>query len=91
MGLITLEGSVYAGNHGGISSDPVIAAIRAAREDKKLKAVVIRINSGGGSYVGSDEIAREIKKLAETKKVVVSMSSKCPYPSLTIDTNWFMY
>jgi protease-4 len=76
VGLITLDGNVYSGNNGGISSDPVVAAIRAAREDKKLKAVVIRINSGGGSYVGSDLIAREVKKLAETKKVVISMSSK---------------
>lgn len=74
-----------AGNHGGISSDPVVAAIRAAREDKKLKAVVIRINSGGGSYVASDEIAREVKKLAETKKVVISMSSK----ALSIIHEWF--
>jgi protease-4 len=75
VGLITLDGNVYSGNNGGISSDPVVAAIRAAREDKKLKAVVIRINSGGGSYVGSDLIAREVKKLAETKKVVISMST----------------
>ena len=79
MGLITLEGGVYAGDQGGISSNPVIAAIRAASEDKKLKAVVIRINSGGGSYIGSDLIAREVKKLAEKKKVVVSMSSTCSH------------
>lgn len=48
--------------------------IKKAREDKRVKGIIIRVNSGGGSAYASDLIAREVKKCREEgKPVVVSM------------------
>jgi protease-4 len=48
--------------------------IRAARNDASVKAIVLRVDSPGGSSVGSDVIAREVALARKTKPVVVSMS-----------------
>ncbi len=59
---------------GGIRSGPMAKAIRRAAEDKKVDALLIRIDSPGGSYVASDTIWREIVKAKERHKpVIVSM------------------
>ena len=55
-------------------SDTVAAAFRAAVKDERIKAIVFRINSPGGSYVASDTIWREVCRAREASKpVVVSM------------------
>ncbi|KAK9866042.1 hypothetical protein WJX84_005364, partial [Apatococcus fuscideae] len=47
-----------------------------ARIDDKIKAVVLRIDSPGGSAVASDAICREVKRLREAgKPVIVSMGN----------------
>ena len=57
-----------------MGADTVGAALRAAREDPRVKAVVFRVNSPGGSYVASDTLWREVTCLREAgKPVVVSM------------------
>lgn len=48
-------------------------SLELIRKDSNIKAVVIRINSGGGSAYASEQIWHKIKQLAETKPVVVSM------------------
>jgi protease-4 len=59
---------------GGMGSDTVAAALRAAGADDGARAVVLRVNSPGGSYTASDVIWREVVKLrAAGKPVVVSM------------------
>lgn len=59
-----------------MGSDTVAGALRAAREDKKVKAVLFRVDSPGGSYVASDTIWRETVKLKEAgKPVVISMGN----------------
>ena len=59
---------------GGMGSDTVAAALRAAAADDGARAVVLRVNSPGGSYTASDVIWREVVKLrAAGKPVVVSM------------------
>ena len=59
---------------GGMGSDTVAAALRAVRADDGARAVVLRINSPGGSYTASDVIWREVVRLrAAGKPVVVSM------------------
>jgi protease-4 len=59
---------------GGMGSDTVAAALRAAAADEGARAVVLRVNSPGGSYTASDVIWREVVKLrAAGKPVVVSM------------------
>ncbi len=48
--------------------------LKKLREDKNVKAVVFRINSGGGSALMSEKIWREVVKLKQEKPIVVSMS-----------------
>ena len=59
---------------GGLGSDTVAAALRAAASDERARAVVLRVNSPGGSYTASDVIWREVVRVrAAGKPVVVSM------------------
>ncbi|MDP2174504.1 MAG: signal peptide peptidase SppA [Bacteroidota bacterium] len=62
------------GNDNTIGSISLSKAIRQAREDKHIKAIVLRVNSPGGSALASDIIAREISLCKGVKPVVVSMS-----------------
>ena len=59
---------------GGMGSDTVAGALRAAAGDERARAVVLRVNSPGGSYTASDVIWREVVRVrAAGKPVVVSM------------------
>lgn len=53
-------------------SDSVSAALRAAVADEKVKAIVFRVDSPGGSYVASDTIWREVVRAREAGKPVVA-------------------
>lgn len=57
----------------GIDSEEVIKDLRKLREDDNVKAVVLRVNSPGGSAYGSEQIWREVSLLKAVKPVVVSM------------------
>ena len=57
----------------GINSEKVIKDLRKLREDGTIKAVVLRVNSPGGSAYGSEQIWREVVLLKEKKPVIVSM------------------
>ncbi|RGA05724.1 signal peptide peptidase SppA [Microbispora triticiradicis] len=62
------------GGGGAMGSDTVCAALRTARRDDKVKAIVFRVDSPGGSYVASDAIWREVVLARESgKPVIVSM------------------
>ncbi len=57
-----------------MGSDTVAGAIRAAAEDKDVKAILFRVDSPGGSYVASDAIWREVVRARKAgKPVIVSM------------------
>jgi protease-4 len=59
---------------GGMGSDTVAAALRAVGADEGARAVVLRVNSPGGSYTASDVIWREVVRLrAAGKPVIISM------------------
>ncbi|KAK7292138.1 hypothetical protein RIF29_07860 [Crotalaria pallida] len=58
----------------GIIGEKFIEKIRSVRESKKIKAVIIRIDSPGGDALASDLMWREIKLLAASKPVIASMS-----------------
>jgi protease-4 len=75
VAVIYAMGTVIDGNagEGYIGSERIAKAIRKARRDEKVKAIVFRVNSGGGSAIASDVIARESKLAAEEKVFVVSM------------------
>lgn len=64
-----IDGSAKAGTIGG---DSTAALLRRARHDDKVKAVVLRIDSGGGSAFASEVIAQEITLLREAGKPVIA-------------------
>ncbi|WP_069659841.1 signal peptide peptidase SppA [Arcticibacter eurypsychrophilus] len=61
------------GDDESIGSERISRALRKVRLDKKIKAVVFRINSGGGSALASDVIWREVALTRKVKPVIVSM------------------
>ncbi|MEV4171011.1 signal peptide peptidase SppA [Nonomuraea sp. NPDC049709] len=61
------------GGSGAMGSDTISAALRAARRDDHVKAVVFRVDSPGGSYVASDTVWREVTLTRKVKPVIVSM------------------
>jgi protease-4 len=54
-------------------SDTVARAVRQARSDSSVRAIVLRVDSPGGSGTASDVIWREVDKAAQSRPVVVSM------------------
>lgn len=56
-----------------IGSERIARAIRTVREDDKIKAVVFRVNSPGGSALASDVIWREVALTKKMKPIIVSM------------------
>jgi protease IV len=56
-----------------IGSDNISEAIKQARENEKVKAIVLRVNSPGGSAQASEVIRREVELAVQKKPVVVSM------------------
>ncbi len=74
-GLIMSGDSTSSPTQGIImGGDSVAADLRAARDDSDIKAIVLRIDSGGGSVVASEVIRREVERACARKPVVVSMS-----------------
>lgn len=73
IAVIYAEGEIDGSSSGGIQSDKLSRTIRIARRDSSIKAIVLRINSPGGSALGSELIWREVKLAQETKPTVVSM------------------
>ncbi|MBO5662225.1 MAG: signal peptide peptidase SppA [Tidjanibacter sp.] len=77
VAIIYADGEIIDGEGGeGIVGGATTAdQIRRAREDKGVKAVVLRVNSPGGSALASEVMWRELKLLGEEKPVVVSMAN----------------
>ncbi|MBO8168542.1 MAG: signal peptide peptidase SppA [Thermoanaerobacteraceae bacterium] len=76
VGVIFINGIITGGSDdvfGGVAgSQSIMRHLREAASDSSIKAVVIRINSPGGSAAASQEIAGEIQKLREQGKLVVT-------------------
>lgn len=64
---------LLAGGTDGINSEDVIRDLRSLKEDEDVKAVVLRINSPGGSAYGSEQIWHAVSQLKQEKPVIVSM------------------
>jgi protease-4 len=75
IAIVYAEGSIVNGKGGiqEISSDRFVGILRKLREDSKVKAVVLRVNSPGGSATASEEILREVILTRKKKPVIVSM------------------
>ena len=63
------------GETGGIDGNTVVKDLSRLREDANVKAVVLRVNSPGGSAFASEQIWNEVVKLKAEKPVIVSMGS----------------
>ncbi len=78
VAVIYASGSIYDGKGDeakNIYSENLSKTIRKAREDENVKAVVLRVNSPGGSAVASAIIGRELDLTKEVKPVIVSMGN----------------
>ncbi|WP_105189692.1 signal peptide peptidase SppA [Pseudoalteromonas sp. T1lg48] len=78
VAVIVAKGTIVDGHRkaGEIGGDSTAALLREARNDDRVKAVVLRIDSGGGSMFASELIRREVIALKEAgKPVVASMGS----------------
>ncbi|MBL4618210.1 MAG: signal peptide peptidase SppA [Robiginitomaculum sp.] len=82
VALVSGEGAIATGSGGGnpfsseagIYSDQMSEAIIAATKNKKVKAILIRIDSPGGSAIASDQIWNAIERAkAKDKKIIISM------------------
>jgi protease-4 len=75
IAMIYASGEITGGNgdDNTIGSDKISAAIRKVRLNDKVKAVVLRVNSPGGSSLASDVIWREVSLTKKVKPVIVSM------------------
>ncbi|MBN8597675.1 MAG: signal peptide peptidase SppA [Planctomycetes bacterium] len=82
VAVIDIQGTIVDANlppffsRGGNPVDDIVARLEMASRDATVKAVVLRINSPGGSVTGSDEVYREIIRFRERtgKPVVISMA-----------------
>ncbi|MBC7948190.1 MAG: signal peptide peptidase SppA [Chitinophagaceae bacterium] len=74
IALIYAEGDIIDGKsgQGSIGSETYRNLVRKARLDKSIKAIVLRVNSGGGSSMASESIWRELSLARKDKPVVVS-------------------
>lgn len=78
IAVIYAEGSIEDGDNkpGAITNDQYVKLLRKLQSDDKIKGVILRVDSPGGSAMVSDNIWYEIEKLkAAGKKVVVSMGT----------------
>jgi protease-4 len=81
IAIIHATGLIVSGDSGTTAAggfimggDSVASDIRKARTDSSIKAIVLRVDSGGGSVVASEVIRREVELAHGVKPVVVSMS-----------------
>ncbi|MFK8044849.1 MAG: signal peptide peptidase SppA [Crocinitomicaceae bacterium] len=75
IAIISLEGEIVdgKGGPGQIGGSSASELVRQARKDSTIKAIVLRVNSPGGSALASDLIWREVELAKAVKPVVVSM------------------
>jgi protease-4 len=81
LAVIYAVGAIVSGESGydplngaTVGSDTLIEAIRTARKDSSVRAIVLRVDSPGGSATASDAVWRELMLAREAKPLVVSMS-----------------
>jgi len=90
VGVIVARGTILDGTQpaGTIGGDSTAALIRQARNDENVKAIVLRVDSGGGSAFASEIIRRECEKArADGKPVIASMGSVAASGGFWISTS----
>lgn len=94
IAVMYAAGQIYdksSGIRGGgaeeIVYNPVIKELKELQEDKSIKAVVLRVNSPGGSAFASEQICQVVKELKKVKPVVVSMGTYAASGGYYISSN----
>lgn len=78
VAIIIAQGNIVVenGTHGQIEAKSLIGQIRRAKKDNSIKALVLRIDSGGGSAFASEQIRQELANFRNTgKPLIISMAS----------------
>jgi protease-4 len=78
IAIVYTEGAIVDGSgndNGVVWGDKVARQLRELRRDDSVRAVVLRVNSPGGSVTASETIQREVRLLQPSKPVVISMGS----------------
>ena len=77
IGVVYAEGEIFdgEGDDDNVYSANLVKLLQKARKDNNIKAVVLRVNSPGGSALASDVIWREVELLRKEKPLIVSMGS----------------
>jgi len=75
IAIVYAVGEIISGksNQGKMGSETIVKALRKAKNNPSIKAIVLRVNSPGGSALASDVIWREVQLTKEKKPVFVSM------------------
>lgn len=89
VAVIVAQGAIQSGKSSDdvIGSETVIKQLREAREDKNVKAVVLRVNSPGGSALASDVMNEEIRLTRKVKPVIASMGDVAASGGYYISSN----
>jgi len=89
IAIVYAQGSIVQGkgNQENIGSETMAKAISEARNNEKVKAIVFRVNSGGGDAQASEIIRREIELAIKDKPVIVSMGDMAASGGYWISTN----
>lgn len=76
VALVVAAGAIVPGRSRGadLGSETLVEALREARRKSSIRAIVLRIDSPGGSSTASDDIWREVERCRSAKPVIVSMS-----------------
>ncbi|MEY4382580.1 MAG: Protease [Bacteroidota bacterium] len=77
IAVLVAEGEIVGtkGGEGSIGSESFIKELRKLRDNKSVKAIVLRIDSPGGSSLASDNMWREIQLAKKVKPIIASMST----------------
>ena len=75
IAIVYADGEIIAGDsrNGMIGGNTIASKLKSASDDENVKAVVLRVNSPGGSMTGSELIWREVELTRQKKPVIVSM------------------
>jgi protease-4 len=79
IGLVFAQGIIVPGEGSrgsrDFAADRVARALESAAEDPDVRAIVLRVDSGGGSPLASDQLWRVIRRITEERPVVISMGN----------------
>ncbi|MDR1006032.1 MAG: signal peptide peptidase SppA [Bacteroidales bacterium] len=89
IAIVYAFGEVKQGKGGDLSigNETLVRAIRKAVDNKRVKAIVLRVNSPGGSAIASEEITNEVIKATKIKPVIVSMGDLAASAGYEISSN----